>query len=135
MPNIHQTLTDKEGKEYKVVSSNWLKSTVCVVILNFLCLITITYLLLDNVQYVAQSMQFNDKIKQRNKAMDEMLLKRAENQQWTYNMVCEFVAKPHNQDCLPKPEWWATPDGEKYNLIMNDASGTGLFPAANKERK
>lgn len=132
MSPIHQTLTDNEGNEYRVVSSNWLKGTVVIIIINFVALISVTALLLDNVHSVNTALNFNERISQRNKAMDEMLFNRAELQQWTYFNVCEYVAKPKQLPCLQNPQWWATPDKEKYSLIIDDPSGSGLFP---KEKK
>lgn len=134
MSVIHTTLTDRGGNEYKVVSSAWLKGTVIMILVNLLALIFITALLLDNMQSVNDAMTFSDKIKQRNKAMDEMLANRAAIQQWMFNVVCDDVAKPKGIDCFHNPQWWAVPDNSKYNLIINDPSGSGLFPSG-KENK
>jgi hypothetical protein len=115
--SIHQTET--QSSDYAMVSRTW-RTTI-----NFVgtfCLLMIAAGNYNNVQALRKAEKVQS---ERNRAMDEMLLQRARNQQFSYNMACRY-AKENNLLCLEDPQWWADP--KNYPSISNDPSGTGLFP-------
>jgi hypothetical protein len=120
----HTTL-DNMGPAMNVVSSFWMNSVtvlvgVLVVLVLFLLAIVIT-----NRLTLEELTQQSEVQRQRNLAMDEMLLKRATVQRWSFLQACEY-ARSKGQTCPENPQWWADP--MKYPALIDNESGTGLFP-------
>jgi hypothetical protein len=123
--SIHKTLTDVDGNSYKVVSSKWLRVLTAIAAANFIILVLIVAVLIDNIRTINNEVIHTNKLGQRNRALSEIAASRAISAQWTYHKVCEDV-KRRGEDCLENPKWYADPD--KYPLIADDPMGAGLFP-------
>lgn len=118
------TLTDEHGKTYRVINTSWIKLNVGLSIFNFIILMGIAAIVIENIRTIEGVTNYNSKIGQRNLAINELIFNRTKVQQWTYEKVCES-AKAKGQECMSGPLWWA--DGSRYPLIVNDPIGEGLF--------
>lgn len=121
---IHKTLTDELGRTYKVVSSQWLRALTAVAVINFIVLIAITAVLIENSQSIQNTMNFTAKVAQRNAASAEVAESRLKANMWAFQQACE-AAKRHGEVCM-EAVWYADP--AKYPLIANDPTGAGVFP-------
>lgn len=130
MNRIH--VTDNEGytNVYKVVSHYWTTAMTILVVAELILICFLIYMAFTNRAYI-HSLGKQDEIQsKRNAAMDEMLLKRAESQIFSYTQACDY-AKSKGESCLENPKWWANP--ENYPELQNQPSGTGLFPQREEE--
>lgn len=127
MKGIHKTLTDDEGQTYKLVPANWVKMMTVLVFIELFGLAILLLVAITNRATITTLTNTNEIQRQRNLATDEMLLRRAEVQKWTYEQVCKLVIE-RGEKCYPDPRWWA--DRNKYPALVNDpdAQGSGLFP-------
>jgi hypothetical protein len=123
MPN--RTLTDKHGNTYRLISNNWLKGLTALCMLNFVVLMLIIAGLIDNIRRVETTMQFTDKVDQRNKALGEIAGSRAKANIWAFEKTCNLWEKAGGR-CMADPQWYADPNN--YPLIVDDPMGAGLFP-------
>lgn len=112
---------------YYVVSKSWIRIMTVLVIISIAGIFLLSWSLYDSKTEIRAALEFNEKMRQRNAATDEMLLNRAIIQQWVYLQICERV-KANGGVCLNNPSWWADP--RKYPALSQDSSGSGLFPSA-----
>jgi hypothetical protein len=120
----HTTLGDMT-QTVKVVSSFWMSSvTILVGILIILVLFLLAVVITNRITLEELATQ-SEVQRQRNLALDEMLLKRATVQRWTFLQACAY-AQSKGQVCPENPQWWADP--LRYPALINNESGTGLFP-------
>lgn len=122
---IHNTLTDTEGNEFKIVSNWWMKALTGLCILNFVVLMLIIAGLIDNIRRVEATMSFSDKMTQRNQAVSDIAGSRALANIWAFEETCKIV-KQQGRECMANPKWYADPN--KYPLLVDDVAGAGLFP-------
>lgn len=127
----HKTLTDIEGNKYTIVASWWMKALTIVAIVNFLILMIIVAVLIDNYRDIDTTLKVTDKTQQRNQALGDIAASRAVANKWAFEKTCELVIKSLGQPCMENPIWYADP--AKYPLIATDPAGAGLFPP--KENK
>ena len=125
MTLIHRTLTDSDGNTYKVVSSRWLRVLTAIAAGNFVILILIVAVLIENARTINEEVQYTNKAGQRNAALNEIAEGRAIALRWTYEQVCE-KAQEAGKKCVEGVQWYADPS--KYPLIANDPAGSGIFP-------
>lgn len=133
--SIHESQTPTQGHSsgYKVVSRIWLNAMTAVAIINFLVVMGLTATLIDVLHAVDKSTEFNEITRQRHRATDEMLQRRARIQQWNFQNVCVMMQE-RNQPCLDNPQWWADPS--RYPLLQNEyRSGSGLFPTYTEQNQ
>lgn len=123
--DIHKTLTDPEGNSYRIYPSWWIKWLTGIASINFIVLVLIIAWLIDNTQTIQSTLDYTEKGRQRNLAIQDFAEGRLKANMWTYEKVCE-MAKKLNEPCLDSPKWYADPT--KYPLIANDPMGAGLFP-------
>lgn len=121
---IHKTLTDELGRTYKVVSSQWLRALTAVAITNFVILVAITAVLIQNSQSIQDTMNFTAKVAQRNAASAEVAESRLKANMWAFQQACEAVKR--NGGACMEAIWYADP--AKYPLIADDPTGAGVFP-------
>ncbi len=124
---IHRTLTDDTGEVFEVVSQRWVWVITGLISVQLFGLAILLVLVITNRGRISEIDTRNEIQRQRNLAMDEMLVNRARVQRWTYERICE-MEKAHGRSCLDNPQWWA--DRNKYPALANDpdAQGSGLFP-------
>lgn len=124
---LHKTLTDDDGKMYKLVPPNWLHVITALVLAQLVGIGVLGLIAYSNRIRISHLNDKNEIQRQRNLATDEMLLRRAQVQQWTYEQVCKQIEADGGK-CLTDPKWWA--DRNKYPALASDpdAQGSGLFP-------
>lgn len=128
---LHTTATDDEtGAKLTVVKTKTMHIVLGLAIASLIINVVVMMILWEYTGRTNEVVSETEKQKQRNAAMDEMLLNRAESQKFSYKWACE-VAKQKGELCLDSPVWWADPN--KYPLLKNDPTGTGLFPRATGE--
>lgn len=127
MNQIHKTLTDDDGNIYKIVPQHWTWVITGLIFVQMVALLILLTFAVSNRSRITALTDHNEIQRQRNLAMDEMLVRRASVQMWTYTQACDY-AKSKGEECFPDPKWWA--DRSKYPALANDpdAQGSGLFP-------
>lgn len=129
---IHITDDTDEASSYCVISKNLIRMMTGLLILCFVCLLGLALIAIANRLLIIDTKNLADNLEsyliiqeQRNLAIDELLLKRASIQIFSYNKACQY-AREKGEACLDNPQLWA--DVEKYPLLKNNKSGSGLFP-------
>ncbi len=129
---VHKTLTDAKGNTYRVVASWWLKALTGMALFNFIILMCIIAVVLDNMQAIQATTTYGAKFNQRNAAIADVIQGRTEANIWSFTTVC-YLAERAGKECLKNPTWYADP--KKYPLIANDDAGAGLFPPMEKQNE
>lgn len=119
------SLVDKHGNTYRIISNRWLKGLTILCVINFIILLLIVGGLVDNIRRVESAMSFSDKMAQRNMALSDIAASRAKANIWAFEKTCELIEQ-QGKPCMDDPKWYADPT--QYPLIANDPAGAGLFP-------
>jgi len=119
-----QILIDSKGQKFTVVKGWWANIITIFTILNFIVLMLIVAVVIDNRRAVDDTTALNDKMKQRLQASEELSRNRAEIEAYVYDRACKD-AQAHGDKCLDNPQFWADPF--KYPALFNDPMGAGLF--------
>jgi len=127
---IHQTLTDENGIQYRVVKSSWLKVVTGIAIIEFILIFAIIAGLIDNIRAVEDTLKYSTKMSQRNAAITELLMNRTVIQQQMFLTLCEMDTLRAEPCVIRDNNWWADP--EKYPLIADDPESVSLFPPKKK---
>jgi hypothetical protein len=120
-------LTDSGGKPitYVIISKKWKHMVTALLYCNLVFLFALMIAVYKNIVRLDDGEKSTAIMRERNRAMDEMLVNRAKSQEWVFKETCDR-AKKEGRMCFENPQWWADP--AKYPHLVNDPDGTGLFP-------
>lgn len=107
-------------------TSSWVKALLSIAVVQFILLMVVFAVLIDNMQNIQNNSHNVAVTTQRDLATNEVIHKRTQLFQWVYLQTCE-ANKSRAEPCIIIPSsWWADP--KDYPLIVDDPASADLFP-------